>query len=57
MPKDERPPLYDYVQQRIKEKVIEDKYLGLIVTEEESAELRAAIQKQKEKEIRAAEVA
>ena len=42
MDRKERPPLYDYVQQRIKEKALEDKYMGLILTEEENEEVREA---------------
>ena len=43
MDRAERPPLYDYVQNRIKEKALEDKYMGLILNDNESSELRAAI--------------
>ena len=43
MDKAERPPLYDYVQARIKEKNLEDKYMGLILNENESMELKRAI--------------
>ena len=45
MDKKERPPIYEYVQQRILEKVEEDKYLGLILSEKESTELKEAIRK------------
>ena len=48
MDKKERPPLYDYVQQRIKEKLAEDKYMGLILGENEQKELNDAIRVEKE---------
>ena len=41
-----RPPIYDYVQQRIIEKTQEDKYLGLILNDSESNELKEHIRKQ-----------
>ena len=40
MDRETRPPLYEYVQERILEKNQEDKYLGLILTESESSELK-----------------
>ena len=48
MDKSIRPPIYDYVQNRIKEKIEEDKYLGLILNDSESQELREAIRIEKE---------
>ena len=48
MDRAQRPPLYEYVQQRIQEKVQEDKYLGLILSDTESNELKEAIRKQNE---------
>ena len=49
MDRKERPSLYDYVQKRIKEKVEEDKYLGLILNDQESNELKEAVRKEKER--------
>ena len=37
------------MQKRIKEKVEEDKYLGLILSESESADLKEAVRKEKER--------
>ena len=47
--KKERPPIYEYVQARILEKVEEDKYIGLILNETENNELKEAIRKQNQK--------
>ena len=41
MDKSERPPMYDYVQQRIKEKALEQKYN--LLSEDEEQSLKSAI--------------
>ena len=44
MDKSVRPPIYDYVQNRILEKLEEDKYMGLIFTaDSEEKAFKAAI--------------
>ena len=44
MDKSIRPPMYEYVQNRIKERMEEDKFMGMIYVEEgQSRELKDAI--------------
>ena len=48
MDKSIRPPIYDYVQQRIKEKALEDKYH--LISEDESSSLKQAIREEQARE-------
>ena len=48
MDKKERPPMYDYLQQRIRERALEEKY-GLL-SEEEVTKLKTDIWKSKQRD-------
>ena len=55
MDKAERPPMYEYVQKRIVERVKEDKYMGLILPASENKELKQAIEAENAKRKAASE--